>query len=141
MMMARKEMGDAMGAWGYKPFENDAAGDWSDPIDKFLLRKIGATLKKGKVDDLNTAAQWYAAAGLLAGLQNLVGYPVDSDTVALAVQRLDELYAAAPEMGWKDTARYQREVAAVKHVFVLARRRLRERRRRADVKRQQKRPG
>jgi hypothetical protein len=56
-----------MGAWGYEPFENDAAGDWLDPIENMLAKAIRSALETVKpsrhFDGYHEAV---AAAALLA---------------------------------------------------------------------------
>ena len=110
-----------MGTWGTGPFDSDAAGDWFDAVDTYVLDKVGAALREGKVDNGSTTAVWYAAAGLLAGLEGFVygGYG-DSDVSKLAVERLDQIIEAAPRMGWRDDEEFVRDVEKVKAVLVAS---------------------
>jgi hypothetical protein len=109
-----------MGTWGTGPFDSDAAGDWFDGVDKYVLDKVGTALQEGSVDD-SGAAVWYAAAGLLAGLESIkYGSYGDSDVSKLAVERLDQIIEAAPRMGWRDADDFVRDVEKVKAVLVAS---------------------
>ena len=105
-----------MGTWGTGPFDSDAAGDWFDAVDAYVLDKVGTALREGAVDD-SGAAVWYAAAGLLAGLESIkYGSYGDSDVSKLAVERLDQIIEAAPQ----DDEEFVRDVEKVKAVLVAS---------------------
>jgi len=80
-----------MGAWGYGPYDSDAALDWLDDIERPIVQSIKKALGEG------TPHEVIAAAGLLADLDKR---PIDlcyeatkEDLYHKMVARLEKLKA------------------------------------------------
>lgn len=60
-----------MGAWGYKPFDNDEAGEWAASVASVLAKKIEAALSRnprrwglrtrGNYDEIRAAADMFVS--------------------------------------------------------------------------------
>ena len=118
-----------MGAWGYKPFSNDAAHDWVDGLEKTAASYIRRALLSG---NRRNDSEVYAAAGLLVDLtrkESLLNLSYHALETGLFERAEDALARLLKDDGaiasWKEPAKYRAEVGRVR--LQLARRRLQER--------------
>ncbi len=111
-----------MGAWGYGPFDSDAAGDWMDPIDRRIADAFDAALSDRASD--NEYAVAYAAAGMLVALMehghgNMDLY--ERGEHALEAILADEEFVR----GWKNPRQFEKKVS--EYIDVLDRKKRSER--------------
>jgi hypothetical protein len=87
-----------MGAWGYAPWDSDAAADWyGDLFDEMpLAAKVEATLK---ADPEEYADEIRAAAALLIMLCRTYVWPVDDIDrhLKLAISQMEKVLAASED--------------------------------------------
>ncbi len=81
-----------MGAWGFKPWENDTAADWySDLFDDTNLREHVIKTLNSSVEDEHEEIR--AAAKILSDLGRIYIWPIDflEDDVKLAISKLKQI--------------------------------------------------
>lgn len=117
-----------MGAWGYRPFDNDSALDWLYEIEKPILKTIARTL--GKTRGRDDYMGQLAAASLLVQLTQKNGLPFNLGYGAREMGLFDKAIAVANAVlqnedqiqPWDKPERFRAELLKLKAQLIIRKR-------------------